>query len=61
VAFIIWIAFFSCFELSWVMPRRVVDLHACWWTTGSSECCRAKDGAYVPFIVFMKGKKWQKF
>jgi hypothetical protein len=29
VAYAIWIAFFSCFGLSWVMPRRVVDLYAC--------------------------------
>ena len=25
-----WNVFFSRFELSWVMPRRVVDLYACW-------------------------------
>jgi hypothetical protein len=25
----LWSACFSCFELSWVMPRRVVDLYAC--------------------------------
>jgi len=30
VAYAIWIAFFSCFGLSWVMPRYVVDLYACW-------------------------------
>jgi hypothetical protein len=27
-----WNVFFSQFGLSWVMPRRVVDLYACWWT-----------------------------
>jgi hypothetical protein len=31
------IAFFSHFELSWVMPRRVVNLYACWWTSGSPQ------------------------
>jgi hypothetical protein len=29
--------FFSRFGLSWVMPRRVVDLFACWWTVGSTQ------------------------
>jgi hypothetical protein len=28
--------FFSQFGLSWVMPRRVVDLYAYWWTVGSA-------------------------
>jgi hypothetical protein len=36
VAYAIWIAFFSRFELSWVMPRLVVDLYVCWWITGSA-------------------------
>jgi hypothetical protein len=26
----------SCFELSWVMSRRVVDLFACWWSIDST-------------------------
>jgi len=25
---------FTRFGLSWVMPRRVLDLFACWWTSG---------------------------
>jgi len=29
--------FFSRFGLSWVMPRLVVDLYACWWTAGSTQ------------------------
>jgi hypothetical protein len=29
--------FFSRFRLSRVMPRRVIDLLACWWTTGSTR------------------------
>jgi len=55
VAYVIWIAFFSRFELSWIMPRRVVDLYACWWTTG--KMLFVKDGAYVPFMVFMEEKE----
>jgi hypothetical protein len=34
VARALWNAIFSCFSLSWVMPLRVVDLFACWWTGG---------------------------
>jgi transposase len=26
-----WNALFTRFGLSWVMPRRVIDLFACWW------------------------------
>jgi hypothetical protein len=34
VAYALWSAFFGRFGLSWVMPRRVFDLLACWWSTG---------------------------
>jgi hypothetical protein len=37
VARALWIAIFSRFSLSWVMPLRVVDLFACWWTGGRSR------------------------
>jgi len=29
--------FFKCFGLSWVMPRRVVDLFVYWWTADSTR------------------------
>jgi len=29
--------FFSRFGLSWVMPRRVVDLYGCWWTADDTQ------------------------
>jgi hypothetical protein len=32
-----WNAIFSRFSLFWVMPLRVVDLFACWWTGGHSR------------------------
>jgi hypothetical protein len=35
VTYGIWIAFFNCFGLSWVLPRLRVDMHAFWWTSGS--------------------------
>jgi hypothetical protein len=35
-ACVLWNAIFSRFSLSWVMPRWVVDLFACWWTGGRS-------------------------
>jgi hypothetical protein len=48
----------SLFGLSWVMPRRVIDLFACWWTTGNtSKCCCLEDDTFVPFMVSMKGKE----
>jgi hypothetical protein len=33
----LWNAIFSCFNLSWAMPLRVVDLFAAWWTGGCSR------------------------
>jgi hypothetical protein len=32
----LWSTFFSCFGLSWVMPR-VANLYACWWTSSSTQ------------------------
>jgi hypothetical protein len=34
VASALWSAFFGHFGLLWVMPRRVVELLACWWSLG---------------------------
>jgi hypothetical protein len=36
VACALWSTFFSCFGLSWVMPR-VANLFACWWTSSSTQ------------------------
>jgi hypothetical protein len=30
----LWSALFTHFGMSWVMPRRAIDLFACWWTSG---------------------------
>jgi hypothetical protein len=37
VACAIWNVFFKRFGLSWFMPRQVVDLFACWWTTSNTQ------------------------
>jgi hypothetical protein len=37
VASTLWNHVFSRFGMSWVMPRRVVDLFACWWKAGRSR------------------------
>jgi hypothetical protein len=37
VACAIWLVFHEQFGLSWVMPRRVVDLYAYWWTASSAR------------------------
>jgi hypothetical protein len=34
VASAFWSALFSRFGMSWVMPRRVIDLFVCWWSSG---------------------------
>jgi len=34
VAYALWSALFIHFGLSWVMPRRLFDLFACWWMSG---------------------------
>jgi hypothetical protein len=35
IARTLWNVFFSHLGLSWVIPRRIVDLFACWWTGDS--------------------------
>jgi hypothetical protein len=37
IACAIWNVFFKRFELSRVMPRRVANLFACWWTADSTQ------------------------
>jgi hypothetical protein len=37
IASTLWDAMFSCFGLAWVMPRQVVDLLACWWSSGRTR------------------------
>jgi hypothetical protein len=37
VASTLWNHVFSRFGMSWVMPRRVVDLFSCWWKAGRSR------------------------
>jgi hypothetical protein len=34
VAYTLWSASFTRLGLSWVMRRRIIDLFACWWTSG---------------------------
>jgi hypothetical protein len=56
VVCILWNAIFSRFSLSWVMPRLVVDLFACWWTSGSlSECGCVEDGSLLTLTVLVEG------
>jgi hypothetical protein len=37
VASALWYSLFGLFGLSWVMPRRVIDLLACWWSSDRSK------------------------
>jgi hypothetical protein len=34
VAYAIWSVLFNRFGMSWVMPRRVIGLNDCWWSSG---------------------------
>jgi hypothetical protein len=34
VASAMWNNIFTRFGMSWIMPRRVIDLFACWWKSG---------------------------
>jgi hypothetical protein len=34
MTYALWTNIFNCFGMSWVMPRRVIDLFACWWKSG---------------------------
>jgi hypothetical protein len=34
VASALWNSLFTRFGMFWVMPRRVIDLFACWWNSG---------------------------
>jgi hypothetical protein len=37
VASALWNNIFTRFGMYWVMPRRVIDLFACWWKSGRSR------------------------
>jgi len=37
VASVLWNSLLSRFGMSWVMPRRVINLLACWWSSGRSR------------------------
>jgi hypothetical protein len=58
VAYAIWTIFFSCFGLSWVMPRRVVCLLVDY--RQHLECCRV-DGIFMIFMVSMEENELLKF
>jgi hypothetical protein len=37
VSSVLWNSLFSRFGMSWVIPRRVIDLLACWWSSSRSR------------------------
>jgi hypothetical protein len=44
--------------MSWVMPRRVVDLFFLLVEGGYvKECCSLEDGAYMHSLVCLEGEK----
>jgi hypothetical protein len=51
VVWAIWNVFLSQFGLSWVMPRKVFDLYACWWTADNTHC---KVVAYIFIYLLMQ-------
>jgi len=50
VASALWYSLFSRFGLSWVMPQRVIDLLACWWSSDWSRSATA--GKMAPTCLF---------
>ena len=50
VASALWYAIFSCFGMAWVMPRWIVDLLACWWSSGRQRS--AMVWKMVPMCLF---------
>jgi hypothetical protein len=46
----LWNNIFSRFGISWVMPRSVLDLVACWWKSGRSGS--ATSWKMVPICLF---------
>jgi hypothetical protein len=46
VAYTYWSALFTRFGLSWVLPRRAIDLFVC--------CCDLEDGANMPSLMCLK-------
>jgi hypothetical protein len=50
VAFATWSALFTRFGMSWVMPSRVIDLFAYWWTF--ERLMSVAIGKMVPTCVF---------
>jgi hypothetical protein len=53
----LWNAIFNWFGMPWVMPRRVIDLFACWWKWKAKECCDLEDGANLHFFGVFGRKK----
>jgi hypothetical protein len=37
VASALWSYLSSCFGMSWVMPKRIIDLLVCWWSFGRPQ------------------------
>jgi hypothetical protein len=55
VVYAIWSACFSCFGMSWVMPRNVINLLNCWWSYGRPRSVAL--WKMVPLLVCMEGKE----
>jgi len=55
VASTLWNHVFPRFDMSWVMPRRVIDLIACWWKV--KECCGLEDSANLHSLVYLEREK----
>jgi hypothetical protein len=54
VAFVIWNVFFNRFGLSWVMSKCVVNLYACWRTTGNIRSCCVEVETVVHLLIYVE-------
>jgi hypothetical protein len=57
VASTLWNHVFSWFGMSWVMPRRVMNLFACWWKAGRPRSTAAWKMVNLHSLVCLEGEK----
>lgn len=51
IASTLWSTIFNHVKLAWVMPKRVVDIFACWRGLCNLKCSSVEEGFVLPFVV----------
>jgi hypothetical protein len=50
VTYVVWSIIFNRFGMSYVMPRRVIELYDCWWSSGRPRTVAVRK--MVPMCLF---------